>query len=93
MTLIACNVALCDILSTDVVQVCNTFFAKGIIPTDLYHEVVNEPHKGAERIVSHLIDRVEIDNSFFQKVLDVLESLDCSEDAVDLLRENFSKFS
>jgi len=91
--LIACNVTLCDFVSVNAVVVSNKFWSDEIIPLDLHREVVSEPHRGAEKIVNHLIDRVGIDGDFFQKILGVLESLDCSDDVTGMLYDSYSKFS
>ena len=89
--LIKCNVALTDFVSLNAVGVSNVLLSEGIISTELQREVVVEPHSSASKIVSCLIDRIDVNEEDFHVLLRILESIDCSEDVVQIIQQEYGE--
>ena len=90
-TLIECNVELSNFLSYNSMDISNSFLSAELISEELHGVVANEPEKSAGRIVNCLIDRVDINEDDFHKILLILEVAECSGDIVDILKNKYGK--
>ncbi len=88
-TLIKCNVALTDFVSLNTALLSNVLWSEGIISTELQREVLEQQYSSASKVVSCLIDRVEVNEEDFFVLLRILGSIDCSEDIVGIIQKEY----
>ena len=71
--------------------VSNGLLASGLISRDMHGKVLRG---GADQeLVSSLIVRMDVNPSDFRQILDVLRKVDCSEDIVRIIEENYGELT
>lgn len=88
-----CMVELNDFISSYAMDVANALLARGLMPLELHEKVVRQPEIAAGELVDYLVDRVRVNAGDFQKILDVLSEVDCSEDIVRIIEEKYGKLA